>query len=79
MARGLIQAFAQIQPDVPFVVRLDGTNDKQARTLLAEADLPNVHTESTMLGAAKRIVELTQGRPDEGQDDRDAGLEAPRR
>ena len=58
VARGLIEAFAQIQPGVPFVVRLDGTNDKEGRALLAEANLPNVHTESTMLGAAKKVVEL---------------------
>ena len=79
VARGLIEAFAQIEPDVPFVVRLDGTNDKEGRALLAEADLPNVHTEATMLGAAKKVVELSQGRPDGGQDDQDAGPEAPRR
>jgi succinyl-CoA synthetase beta subunit len=43
---------------VPFVVRLDGTNDVEGRKLLADANLPNVHTESTMLGAAKKVVEL---------------------
>ena len=58
VAKGLIEAFAQIKPDVPFVVRLDGTNDKEGRALLAEADLPNVHTEATMLDAARRVVEL---------------------
>ncbi len=58
VARGLIEAFAQIEPDVPFVVRLDGTNDKEGRALLAEADLPNVYTEATMLGAAEKVVEL---------------------
>jgi succinyl-CoA synthetase beta subunit len=59
VAKGLIEAFAQIKPEVPFVVRLDGTNDKEGRALLAEADLPNVHAESTMLGAAEKVVELT--------------------
>jgi succinyl-CoA synthetase beta subunit len=58
VARGLIEAFDQIKPEVPFVVRLDGTNDKEGRALLAEADLPNVHTEATMLGAAEKVVEL---------------------
>ena len=38
VAKGLIEAFAQIKPDVPFVVRLDGTNDKEGRALLAEAE-----------------------------------------
>jgi succinyl-CoA synthetase beta subunit len=58
VARGLIEAFDQIKPSVPFVVRLDGTNDEEGRALLAEADLPNVHTEATMLGAARKVVEL---------------------
>jgi succinyl-CoA synthetase beta subunit len=58
VARGLIEAFEQIKPDVPFVVRLDGTNDKEGRELLAEAKLPNVHAEATMLGAAEKVVEL---------------------
>src|SRR3954466_484135 len=60
VARGLIEAFDQIKPSVPFVVRLDGTNDEEGRRLLAEADLPNVHTEATMLGAAKKVVELAR-------------------
>jgi succinyl-CoA synthetase beta subunit len=58
VAKGLIEAFNQIKPTVPFVVRLDGTNDVEGRQLLADANLPNVHTESTMLGAAKKVVEL---------------------
>jgi succinyl-CoA synthetase beta subunit len=62
VARGLIEAFHQINPRVPFVVRLDGTNDEEGRRLLAEADLPNVHVESTMDGAAARVVELARAR-----------------
>jgi succinyl-CoA synthetase beta subunit len=58
VARGLIEAFHQIEPGVPFVVRLDGTNDEEGRRLLAEASLPNVYTESTMDGAAQKVVEL---------------------
>ncbi len=58
VARGLIEAFAQIKPKVPFVVRLDGTNGEEGRALLAEAKLPNVYAESTMDGAAAKVVEL---------------------
>ena len=50
-----------LRPDraqVPFVVRLDGTNDEEGRRMLAEANLPNVHVEKTMLGAAAKVVEL---------------------
>jgi succinyl-CoA synthetase beta subunit len=58
VARGLIEAFAQIKPTVPFVVRLDGTNDEEGRRLLKEAKLPNVVTEATMDDAAAKVVEL---------------------
>jgi succinyl-CoA synthetase beta subunit len=60
VARGLIEAFAQIEPQVPFVVRLDGTNGEEGRALLAEAKLPNVYAESTMDGAAAKVVELAE-------------------
>jgi succinyl-CoA synthetase beta subunit len=60
VARGLIEAFNQIKPQVPFVVRLDGTNDEEGRRLLAEADLPNVHPARTMNEAAERVVELAK-------------------
>src|SRR3954464_6394654 len=58
VANGLIEGFAQDNAQVPFVVRLDGTNDEEGRRILAEAALPNVHVEKTMLGAAARVVEL---------------------
>jgi succinyl-CoA synthetase beta subunit len=61
VAKGLIEAFAQIKPSVPFVVRLDGTNGEEGRRLLADANLPGVHTEATMDGAAARVVELAKG------------------
>ena len=60
VARGLIEAFAQIEPQVPFVVRLDGTNGEEGRALLAEAKRPNVYAESTMDGAAAKVVELAK-------------------
>ena len=52
VAGGLIEAFERIDVQVPFVVRLNGTNDEQGRQMLADAQLPNVHVEETMLGAA---------------------------
>jgi succinyl-CoA synthetase beta subunit len=58
VARGLVEAFNQIKPTVPFVVRLDGTNDEEGRRILADANLPNVVTEATMDGAAQKVVEL---------------------
>ena len=60
VARGLIEAFEQIRPDVPFVVRLDGTNGSLGRELLEAAKLPNVHGASTMDEAAALVVELAK-------------------
>jgi succinyl-CoA synthetase beta subunit len=60
VANGLIEAFRQIEPEVPFVVRLDGTNDVEGRRILAEADLAGVHTAATMDEAAQKVVELAK-------------------
>ena len=60
VARGLIEAFAQVKPDVPFVVRLDGTNDEEGRKLLADAALPNVEVAKTMDEAAAKVVEAAK-------------------
>ena len=63
VAKGLIEAFARVKPQVPFVVRLDGTNDEEGRRLLSEADLPDLHVSATMLEAAERTVELAAAKP----------------
>jgi succinyl-CoA synthetase beta subunit len=62
VAKGLIAAFEEIQPTVPFVVRLDGTNDVQGRELLGQASLPNVYAAKTMDEAAEKVVALAAGR-----------------
>jgi succinyl-CoA synthetase beta subunit len=64
VANGLVTAFGQLEVKVPFVVRLDGTNDEAGRRILAEASLPNVHVEKTMLEAAARVVELAGPAPE---------------
>src|SRR5664279_792191 len=61
VARGLIEAFNEIKPTVPFVVRLDGTNDVAGRELLQEAELPNVYAAKTMNEAAEKVVALAAG------------------
>jgi succinyl-CoA synthetase beta subunit len=63
VARGLIAAFEEIEPTVPFVVRLDGTNDVEGRRLLDEAQLPNVYPARTMDEAAEKVVALAAGEP----------------
>src|SRR5215213_10206888 len=60
IARGIIEASRRIDIDVPMVVRLDGTNSEEGLGLLADADLPDLHVEKTMLGGAKRVVEISR-------------------
>jgi succinyl-CoA synthetase beta subunit len=63
VARGLIEAFKQLgvgATGIPFVVRLDGTNDVEGRQILADAALPNVHTAATMDEAAEKVVALAK-------------------
>jgi succinyl-CoA synthetase beta subunit len=58
IAKGIVTASGQLDLGVPLVVRLDGTNSEEGLRILAEADLPNLHQERTMLDAARRVVEL---------------------
>jgi succinyl-CoA synthetase beta subunit len=70
VAKGLIAAFADLGEDersIPFVVRLDGTNDVQGRELLREAALPNVFAAQTMNEAAEKVVALAAGKSVEAQ------------
>src|SRR4051794_13966649 len=60
IAKGIIEASSRIEIGVPLVVRLDGTNSEEGLALLADADLPNLHVEKTMLGAAEKVVELAK-------------------
>jgi succinyl-CoA synthetase beta subunit len=65
VAEGLIAAFAELDErgkSIPFVVRLDGTNDEEGRRLLREAALPNVYPAATMNEAAEKVVALASGR-----------------
>ncbi len=58
VARGILQAVGEMRLELPIVVRLDGTNAEEGRRILAEAALPNLSTEATMLDGARRAVEL---------------------
>jgi succinyl-CoA synthetase beta subunit len=59
IARGIIEASRRIDIGVPMVVRLDGTNSEEGLGLLADAEIPDLHVEKTMLGAAERVVEMS--------------------
>jgi succinyl-CoA synthetase beta subunit len=58
VAQGIVQALRRVDPDVPIVVRLDGTNAEEGRRILRDAGHPKIVPAETMLGAAKKAVDL---------------------
>ncbi len=62
VANGVLTAVEQMGIAMPIVVRLDGTHDVEGREILAQAAVPNLYVEATMLDAADKAVALAAGR-----------------
>ena len=60
VARGILEALQRVTPTVQIVVRLDGTNAPEGRTILAEANHPRIVPAETMLEAAQLAAELAR-------------------
>lgn len=62
VATGIVEAMRRVQLRAPIVIRLDGTNAKEGRQILADAGIPEsqLTTRSTMLDAARAAVELAK-------------------
>jgi succinyl-CoA synthetase beta subunit len=60
VARGILEALQRVTPTVQIVVRLDGTNASEGRTILAEANHPRIVPAETMLEAAQKAAELAR-------------------
>ncbi|HEX2051805.1 MAG TPA: ADP-forming succinate--CoA ligase subunit beta [Actinomycetota bacterium] len=58
VAEGILDALGRLDVRVPIVVRLDGTNAEEGRKMLADAPHEKLVTADTMLGAARKAVEL---------------------
>ncbi len=56
VAGGIVQALDKVEVKVPIVVRLQGTNSKQAREMLQEAEFPFIVAEG-LAEAANKVVE----------------------
>ena len=57
VARGLLEAFEQIKTDIPIVIRLTGTNEKEGRELLKGT---HFHVANTMGEAGRMAVKLVK-------------------
>ena len=58
IANGIVEAVGRVQIDSPIVVRLDGTNAAQGRSILEPHLSEALLMQPTMLDAARRVVEL---------------------
>ncbi len=58
VAKGILEALNRVELAAPLVIRLDGTNSDLAREILAPHVSPRLMVESTMLGAARRAVDI---------------------
>jgi len=61
VARGILAALHEVPTDVPMVARLVGTNEKEGRQILAEAEMI---TAATLAEAAQKAVAAARGAPD---------------
>ncbi len=57
VAKGLLEAFSQIKTDIPVVIRLSGTNEREGRELLKDSKL---NIANTMSDAISKAVELSK-------------------
>lgn len=56
VARGLLTAYHEIQPDVPMVIRLVGTNAQEGLELINNSGIPNLTGASSLTEAARMAV-----------------------
>jgi succinyl-CoA synthetase beta subunit len=61
VAQGILTALGRVELRSPIVLRLDGTNAVEARKMLQEYRSDQIMPELTMVGAAKRAVEIAAG------------------
>ncbi|MBN2305730.1 MAG: ADP-forming succinate--CoA ligase subunit beta [Anaerolineae bacterium] len=60
VANGILAALGEVRTDLPMVVRLVGTNEKEGREIIDNAALPNMVTAATLADAARKAVEATK-------------------
>ena len=62
VANGIVTALGRVDIKVPMVIRLDGTNAEEGREILRSVESETVITAPTMMGAARKAVELAGGK-----------------
>ena len=58
VASGIVEALARVDVRSPIVIRLDGTNADDGRTIIKAHESESLISQPTMLDAARKVVEL---------------------
>ncbi len=61
VARGMIEAYNEVKPIVPIVIRLQGTNAKEGREIIQAANIPTLTAAATLTEAAQKAVAAAEG------------------
>ena len=56
VAEGVVSALEEVQPDVPVIVRLAGTNVEEGQKILARSGLPIIRADTLMEAAERAVV-----------------------
>lgn len=56
VAKGILTAYNEVNPSVPMVIRLQGTNAAAGNQIISEAQIPNIISADTLTEAAQRAV-----------------------
>jgi succinyl-CoA synthetase beta subunit len=62
VANGIVNALGRVEIKAPMVIRLDGTNADEGRSILKTVESERVISRPTMLDAARKAVELAGGK-----------------
>jgi len=61
VANGILQAFKEVKPTVPMVIRLQGTNAAEGLAIIDNAKIPNLSSAATLTEAAQKAVAAAKG------------------
>ena len=62
VADGILTAYNEVQPNVPMVIRLQGTNASEGNAIISQAQIPNIISAQTLTQAAQLAVAAVKER-----------------
>ena len=62
VAHGILTAYNEVNPEVPMVIRLQGTNAAAGNKIISEAQIPHIISAETLTEAAQRAVAAVKER-----------------